>query len=139
MPNEIIIKDSITGYPAGVTGDKLKVVTTETSDSISSSGADVTPKFVAVNLSASGDLISAVTGKKIRVLHGLIMGAGDVTVKFQSGGSTDLTGALPLADNVGFQIPYSPVGNFQTATSEKLNLVLSGSVDVDGWLVYVEV
>jgi hypothetical protein len=41
--------------------------------------------------------------------------------------------------NSGFTLPFNPVGWFETAAGELLNLELSAGVSVDGCLTYVEV
>lgn len=101
--------------------------------------ADLTPKFAVVNLSASGDLLALVSGKRIRVVSMLVMAAADVTLTLRSGGSTAISGVLPLLAKSGFVLPFNPVGWFQTASGEKLDAVLGGSVDVDGFFTYIEV
>lgn len=105
-------------------------------------GNAYTPKFKAVSASSAGNntLVAAVTGKKIRVLAGLLYAAGTVTATIQTAaGGTALTGAFPLLAQVGFQVPYCPLGNFETVAGELLNLNLGGAVAVTGWLVYIEV
>jgi hypothetical protein len=102
-------------------------------------------KFAKVDLAASGDLVTAVAGKRIRVLSYKLVAAGSVTVKFQSGASTDLTGAMsqivgvPNACDHAPPVHGVPTGYFETEVGEKLNLVLGGSVQVSGHLTYVEV
>lgn len=102
----------------------------------------LTPKFAVISAASSGDntLIAAVASNKIRVLGGLLMTGGTVTIRFESGASgTALTGQIPLTAQTGFAIPFCPVGNFETAVNTLLNLELSAAVGVYGWLVYVEV
>lgn len=102
----------------------------------------LTPKFKVIDHAVSGDneLVAAVASKKIRVLGGLLIASAAVNARFESGaGGTALTGVMNLAANAGFQIPYIPVGNFETAANTALNLELSGAVSVDGWIVYIEV
>lgn len=96
------------------------------------------PKIVTVkiDLAASGDLVALQTSKRIRVLSYVLVSAGTVTAKFQSGGSTDLTGAMSLVAASGISSGYNPQGHFETAVGAKLNLVLSGSVQVSGHLTY---
>lgn len=108
--------------------------------------ADKTPltgfKRVAVSAAGAGNntLIAAVTGKRIRVYQVLLVAAGTVTLKFQSGaGGTDLTGAMALATSVGFSSGWNPVGHFETAAGALLNASLGGAVSVAGWIVYAEV
>jgi len=100
------------------------------------------PKFAVINAAASGDqtLVAAVTAKKIRVLAVMLVAAGTVNVRFESGASgTALTGQMELTAQAGFTLPFSPVGWFETAAATLLNLELSAAVSVDGCLVYVEV
>lgn len=111
-------------------------------DVMQDGNTQLTPKFAVINVAGSGDntLIAAVVGKKIRVIGGLLIAAGAVSVRFESAAAgTALTGIMPLIANVGFQIPHIPVGNFETAVNTLLNLELSAAESVDGWLVYVEV
>ena len=100
----------------------------------------VTPKFAAIAASSSGDnsVVSAVTGKKIRVLAYALVASGAVNAKWRSA-TTDKTGLLYLVANTGVATANSPVGLFETAVNEALNLNLSGAVAVGGHLVYIEV
>lgn len=100
------------------------------------------PKFAIIDAATSGDntLVAAVAGKKIRVLALVLISAGTVTARFESGaGGTALSGQMTLAVNTGFTLPFNPVGWMQTADGTLLNLELSAAVSVDGVLVYIEV
>ena len=100
-------------------------------------------KFAKIDAASSGDntLVAAVgSGIKIRVLSYVIVSAGTVTVRFESGaGGTALTGQMSLVANTGVSAPYCPEGLFETADNALLNMELSGSVSVDGHLTYVEI
>lgn len=118
------------------------VVAKLATDAIQNGLTALTPKFAAVNASSSGDntLIAAVTSKKLRVTGGLLVAAGAVTIRFQSGAAgTYLSGPMALAANGGFPIPFDATGQFETASGELLNLELGGAVQVGGWVKYVEV
>lgn len=118
------------------------IAVAQQTDAVMVGGTECTPKFVAINTNTSGDntILAAVASKKIRVLNGLLMSEGTTTTRFESGASgTALTGAMPLIANVGFVIPYSPLGNFETASNTLLNLELSAAIRVHGWLTYIEV
>lgn len=90
----------------------------------------------------SGDntIVAAVTGKKIKVLSLVVIAAGDVDVRFESGaGGTALTGVASLAtDGNGFVLPPSMPGYhwFETAAGVLLNMELSAAVQVSGCIVY---
>ena len=102
----------------------------------------VETKYAVVNIAGSGDntVISAVTGKKIRVLHYSLVCGAAVNVRFESGaGGTALTGVMEFAANSGISVPFSPVGHFETTSGALLNIELSGAVNVDGHITYVEV
>ena len=101
--------------------------------------ANLPAKFAKVDLAASGDLVAAVTGKKIRVVGLCLVAAGSVTAKFQTGAATDLTGAISLVAGTPLQPGFDPTGHLETASGGKLNLVLGGAVQVSGWLKYLEV
>lgn len=100
-------------------------------------------KRAIIDGATSGDntLVAAVTGKKIRVLALFaIMTGTAVTIRFESGaGGTALTGQMQPTQGGGFVLSYNPVGWFETAAGELLNMELSGAQSVDGVLTYVEV
>lgn len=95
-----------------------------------------------IDVATSGDntIVAAIASTKIRVLAVVLVAAGAVTVRFESGaGGTALTGQMSLAANGGFASGFNPVGHFETAAGSLLNLELSGAVSVDGWIVYQEI
>jgi len=104
----------------------------------------VTPVFVAINASSSGDntlLAAAGSSNKIRVLALNIVVGAAVNVRLESGaGGTAMTGIYEFnGKGDGIVLPFSPVGWFETAANTLLNLELSGAVSVDGSFVYVVV
>lgn len=133
---EFVQVDPITGDPVDATGT---VNVAQDTSSIKNGVTSLTPKFAPIAISASGDLVALVSGKKIRVLSLWVIVTGDVTVKFQTGAATDLTGAMALKAGGGIVLPFTPVGHFETASGAKLNAVLGGSVGVSGGLTYIEV
>lgn len=100
-------------------------------------------KYGIIDAASSGDntlQAAAGAGVKIRVLSVMMVSAGTVTVRFESGAAgTALTGQMNLVANSGFTLPYNPAGWFETADNTLLNLELSGAVSVDGCFTYVEV
>ncbi len=98
---------------------------------------EIKPKFAEVDLADSGDLVPAVTGKKIKLVTYLLIPAADVTMKFQTGASTDLSGAMSTAAKfgVGAGVPF-PSWLLETKNGEKLNLVLGAAVAVKGHISY---
>ncbi len=108
-------------------------------------GAGLTPKFANIATAGSGDttIVSAVTGKKIRVISAFLIAAGDVDVYFVDGNNTafcgDGTNGLDLTANSGFTLDYNPVGWFETGSGFSLDINLSGAVRVAGCVTYIEV
>lgn len=100
----------------------------------------LTPKFAVISASSSGatSIVSAVSGKKIRVLAYNFIANGTVNVKWQSA-STDKTGLKYCIANSGMVAGFNPIGWFETASNEALNINLSAAIAVGGELVYVEV
>jgi len=100
-------------------------------------------KFGVIDAASSGDntlQAAAGAGIKIRVLSVIMVSAGTVTARFESGAAgTALTGQMNLVANSGFTLPYNPAGWFETADNTLLNLELSGAISVDGCFTYVEV
>jgi hypothetical protein len=130
-----------TATDAGV-GAPLPVQVTYDTQQMSAAGTILTPKFVAIAASASGNntLLASVSSKHIRVLALYLVSNGTVNAKFQSGASgTDLTGLAYLVANTGFVLPFNPLGWFETAVTTLLNLNLSAAIAVGGSMTYVEV
>jgi hypothetical protein len=100
-------------------------------------------KYGVIDAALSGDntlQAAAGAGIKIRVLSVMMVSAGTVTARFESGASgTALTGQMNLVANSGFTLPYNPAGWFETADNTLLNLELSAAISVDGCFTYVEV
>lgn len=122
----------------------LPVAAIHSTAKLDNGGTQVTPVFVAVSAASAGDntlVAAAGASNKIRVLAGKIVTSGGAnTLRFESGASgTALTGQMTLADDSTLDLPYCPVGHFETAANTLLNLELSGATSVAGWLVYVVV
>ncbi len=100
-------------------------------------------KYAVINEGSTGDntLVSAVAGKKILMISCIIISAGEVGIRFEDGASTGtyLSGIMPLTSNSGFTAPFNEGGWLIGSTNTLLNLELSGTVDIDGMLTYVEV
>jgi len=137
---------------ASATGSSGVVPYVETSGSLTLSGGEiaisatpaVTVKRAAISAASSGNntLVTAVAGKKIKVLGIILVVSGDVDVRLESGADgTALTGVISLAaDGNGFVLPVAPIGYHwvETAAAALLNLELSAAVQVSGVLVYHE-
>lgn len=100
----------------------------------------LTPKFAVISASSSGDnaVVASVVGKKIRVLRWSASANGTVSIKWRSA-TTDVTGLSYLIQYASAGGAYCPVGIFETASGEALNLNLSGAVAVGGVLTYLEI
>jgi len=106
----------------------------------------LTPKFVAISASTSGDntLVSAVSGKKIRVLALSAVVSAATNIYFTSGaGGTVIFGGstnkINIAANSGLVLGFNPVGWFETASGQALVVNLSAGNSFSGGLVYIEV
>jgi hypothetical protein len=100
----------------------------------------LTPKFAIIAEASANDneVVAAVALKKIRVLSYVLVANAAVNAKWRSA-TTDKSGLLYLAANGGAASGYSPVGHFETAAGEALNLHLSGAVAVGGHVTYIEI
>lgn len=100
----------------------------------------LTPKFAKISAGSSGDnqVVAPVSGKKIRVLRWGLTANGAVNAKWRSN-TTDLTGLRYLTQYASAGGSFCPVGVFETAAGEALNLNLSAAVVVGGEITYVEV
>jgi hypothetical protein len=81
-------------------------------------------KFQAQNLTASADVLTAVVGKKLRVMSLLLSASVSASIKFQSDASDDVTGLIYIPAS-GVVSVSNPLGLFQTDTSDKLNAVIT--------------
>ncbi len=104
--------------------------------------ADIKRAVIRCNTNGNNTIIAAVTGKSIKVISVLLVAAGAVNVRFESGASgTALTGVMTLtAGGDNFVLPPAAPGYhwFETADAELLNLELSAGVFVNGCIVYYE-
>jgi len=107
--------------------------------------ADAIPQFANIKEVTSGDnvLVAAVGGKKLRVISMFLVAAGTVTVYFVDGANAavagDATTGIALVANSGFSLPFNPVGWFESASGQSLDINLNGAVGVAGSLTYIEV
>lgn len=108
-------------------------------------GVPLEIKWANLDVTASGDVIAAVTGKKLLVVSMALWArdaSGSGSFKFQSGGSTDLTPAFTVDTTFRPQyqvLDWNPAGWLITAAGEKLNVVLSSMNSLQGLFQYVEV
>jgi hypothetical protein len=94
--------------------------------------------FSGVTVLASGQVIQAFPGKKIRVTGLVLVAQVPISARFQSAAS-DISGNFPLAANSGFVMPYNPEGWFDTNPSEALNIALSAGTTVAMQLTYITI
>ena len=106
---------------------------------VGSVDAFATPQRAQINASASGNntVVSAVGGKKIRVLQFMVVCAGAVTTTWESSGGSVISGPSAFSQNGGAAPPYCPIGHFETLVGEGLVLNLGSAVQVGGHLIYV--
>src|SRR5687768_14086229 len=107
--------------------------------SASPAAANVEVKRAVINAATSGDntIVSAVAGKKIRLLSLFYMAAGTVKVRLENGAAgTALTGQMEHTAQTDMVLPPNEDGWFETAAGQLLNMELSGAISVDGALTY---
>jgi len=95
-------------------------------------------KSAFVSASGNVDVVTAVSGSKLRVMALTITSLSGCTVKLQSGGSTDKTPPFHISDN-GNLTQNNVLGLFESNTSEKLNAVVSGTTNYTVMLSYREI
>ena len=104
--------------------------------------ADILTTVIDKATAASHSLVSAVSGKRVRVYGVWIQAAGTVTVTFEDDDGTNLTGGIvfnareemewfPLSDGQGNWLPY-----LVTQQGDGFNMLLSDAVQVSGTLWY---
>lgn len=92
---------------------------------------------VAISSSSSGNntILTPPTGKRVVVHSYVIVAAAAVSAKWITG-STDKSGAMPLAANGGISCAQNEMGWFGGEVDEALILNLSGAQLVAGHLRY---
>jgi hypothetical protein len=98
--------------------------------------------FASIDAASSGDntVVAADATRKIKVLSYLAVADAAVTVRWKSGASTNLSGAMSFAATGGCVAPPVPPGGghwLETAVNQALVLNLGGAVGVRGHLSYV--
>ena len=123
-----------------------RVSSSEETNTIYSGTTALTPKFAAIAAATSGDntLVSAVTGKKIRVLvlTGVLSAATNIYFTSGAAGTVIFGGStnkMNFAANSGLTLGFNPVGWFETAAGAALVVNLSAANSFSGGLVYLEV
>jgi hypothetical protein len=108
---------------------------------VNSSAVAVPVKFASVNATVDGDntAIAAVTGKKLRILGGVLTSTGAGTVQLKSGGATVLGRFISSSNGAG--VSYAggvdaPLA--ETAAAEAFVLNNPAGVDTVGMLSYIE-
>ena len=95
-------------------------------------------KSAFVSASGNVDVVTAVSGSKLRVMAMTITSLSGCTVKLQSGASTDKTPPFHLGA-AGNLTQANSLGLFESVVSEKINAVVSGSTVYTVMLSYREV
>lgn len=100
------------------------------------SGQPLANVAVSTAAAASTSIIAAKNGYFIRVISGTLISAGTTDLTIEHGDGTNVTGAMSLTAQVGFNIPECAAGAFDIPTGQSLNILLSQAVQVSGWLRY---
>ena len=95
-------------------------------------------KSAFVSASGNVDVVTAVSGSKLRVMAMTITSLSGCTVKLQTGGTADRTPPFHLGANSNLT-QSNPLGLFESVASEKINAVVSGSTVYTVMLSYREV
>ena len=112
----------------------------QSSDTLNSSGVPVTPQFATISLTATGTVVAAVAGKRVRVLAYLVVCTAPNAITWQtSTGNVPLSGSMSFGTSGGVSAPFSQVGHFQTVSGDSLSLLLGSATQVSGHLTYVMV
>ena len=94
-------------------------------------------KTASFSLSATGTVVAAVSGKRIKVYAVKLVSSADLSVNWRSGGATALEGALPLSTNGGYVEAIEPPEHlFATVAGQSLDLVINGTGTVAGRVSY---
>lgn len=124
--------EALTALQSLLAGDTILIGTTA-----------YTVKKQKIDRATSGELVAAVTGKKIRVIALYATVAADTTVTLKSASTTTgtftTTGAMTWKAGGGMVLPRDPDGHVETTSGEGLNVTLGTACQISGMLKYVEV
>ena len=95
-------------------------------------------KSAFVSASGNVDVVTAVSGSKLRVMAMTITSLSGCTVKLQTGGTADKTPPFHIGAD-GNLTQANSLGLFESTVSEKINAVVSGSTVYTVMLSYREV
>ena len=97
----------------------------------------ITVKSVAVDISATGTVIAAVVGKKIKVFAVKLILSATLSINFRNGAATLLEGPMPMTANSGYvESVTPPMFLFCTSVGASLDLVILGTGTVAGRISY---
>jgi len=116
--------------------DRYGPTLNQTKNLIETSGGK-TLKSSSFSISSTGTVISAVTGKRLKIFAVKLVVSAAISVSFRSGASTALEGAMPLVANAGFvEFVTPPAFLFGTVAGQSLDLVISGTGTASGRISY---
>ncbi len=96
-----------------------------------------TLKTIPVDINATGHVVPAVTGKKIKVYAVKLIVSAAISINFRDGAATDLEGSMSLTANAGYvESVTPPFFLFCTAAGNDLDLVIVGAGTVTGRISY---
>jgi hypothetical protein len=94
-------------------------------------------KSAAINLNATGTVVAAVPGKRIKVFAIKLVMSAASSVNFRDGAATLIEGPQPLAINSGYiECVNPPAFLFGTSKGNSLDLVISGGGSALGRVSY---
>ena len=109
-------------------------------DSLRNGTTAVTPAFAVINVDSTGSAQEIVAADNIIRVLALNIVVGAAVDVYVASATDPITGAWEFnGKGDGIVLPFSPVGWFETADAEALNLFLSAGVSVDGSVTYVVV
>lgn len=102
-----------------------------------SNAASKALKTANFSLSATGTVVTAVPGKRIKVFAAKLIVDAAIGVAWRDGGSTALEGTYSLAANGGFIEQVTPPAFlFSTTAGNSLDLVITGAGNAAGRVSY---
>lgn len=95
-------------------------------------------RFLASDITASADLITAVANTKLRIMSLAVSADAACTIQFQTNATTDISGTFHIPAN-GTISMSSELGLFESGSGEKINVVQVGTANVGLTLSYRQV
>ena len=133
----VVTSAPTTAVTGPLTDAQLRAAAVPISGTVIDGGAGKTLKSASFSLAATGTVVAAVGGKRIKVFATKLCVSAAISVNFRDGAAAALEGSMPLALSGGFvEVIQPPAFLFATPAGNSLDLVVTGIGTAAGRVSY---